>query len=241
MIDKCHLSKWLCICVKFLWLVSEKTSLENWIRTLLSLSMNSCTLNFQNKVTAFASAKHPSKRRTTHASSCKFNKRMFGIPNAAKAAWEKAGQRDNRIWWMRNDKMLAPTRNFSRGLKYCTESWAPKRAAILSNGIVLSTLTPPQTPTVSDSTIRQGFASKPYRVGPIKPRNSPRFAKKGPAKSPSCPNEISAAMLRQQRLQPGSFSFSIDQKDNGLLVFLREVFHTEEVLRYRDPSIKRCH
>ena len=34
-----------------------------------------------------------------------------------------------------------------------TESWAPTRAAILSNGIVLSTLTPPQQiPTVGDST-----------------------------------------------------------------------------------------
>lgn len=48
---------------------------------------------------------------------------MFGIPNAEKAAWEKAGQWDNRISWMRNDKKLAPSRIFSPGLKYGTEYW----------------------------------------------------------------------------------------------------------------------
>ena len=48
---------------------------------------------------------------------------MFGIPNAEKAAWEKSGQWDNRISWMRNDKKLAPSRIFSPGLKYGTEYW----------------------------------------------------------------------------------------------------------------------
>lgn len=51
------------------------------------------------------------------------------------------------------------------------------------------------------------------------PRNSPRFAKKGPARSPSYPNEISAAMLRQQKLQPGRLkAFRFDQWSyNGFL------------------------
>lgn len=58
------------------------------------------------------------------------------------------------------------------------------------------------------------------------PRNSPRFAKKGPAKSPSYPNEISAAMLRQQKLQPGSQAF---------FVFLGgKVFHTVKVFEKKE-------
>lgn len=103
-----------------------------------------------------------------------------------------------------------------------TESWAATRAAILSNGIVLSTLTPPQQiPTVGDSTKAVVHVQSPTLRPFWFAKKQPKVRQKRPCKKPKlskwnlCSN---ASPAKAATWQPGCFS--IDQWGYNGFVFV---------------------
>ena len=114
-----------------------------------------------------------------------------------------------------------------------TESWAPTRAAILSNGIVLSTLTPPQQiPTFGDSTKAVVHVESPTLRPFWFAKKHPKVRQKRPCKKPKlskwnlCSN---ASPAKAATWQPGCFSFWPMVTMVLFSSFWWEVFHTVKV------------